>query len=67
MYCIGIWRALNSNNGRVYKRLEADAKVGGQEWQARIVSLVEKISRDLVPMARPSLAASPKMAGARDQ
>ena len=52
MYYVGIWRALKSNNGRLYKSLEADAEVGGQEWQARIDSLVEKIGRDLVPMAR---------------
>ena len=45
-------RALKSNNGRLYKSLEADAEVGGQEWRARIDSLVEKIGRDLVPMAR---------------
>jgi hypothetical protein len=53
MYYIGIWRALKSDNGRLYKRLEADAEIGGQEWQARIDSLVEKIGRDLVPMAPP--------------
>ena len=52
MYYVGIWRALKSNNGRLYKSLEADAEVGGQEWQARIDSLVEKIGRDIVPMAR---------------
>jgi len=66
MYYIGIWRALKSNNGRLYKSLEADAEVGGQEWQARIDSLVEKIGRDLVPMAR-LIGRKPKMAGARDQ
>jgi hypothetical protein len=52
MYYIGIWRALNSDNGRLYKHLEADAEVGGQEWRARVDSLVETVSRDLVPMAR---------------
>ena len=66
MYYVGIWRALKSNNGRLYKSLEADAEVGGQEWQARIDSLVEKIGRDLVPMAR-LIGRKPKMAGARDQ
>jgi hypothetical protein len=52
MHYIGIWRALKSNNGRLYKSLEADAEVGGQEWRARVDSFVEMVSRDLVPMAR---------------
>jgi hypothetical protein len=52
MNYIGIWRALKSNNGRLYKRLEADAEVGGQEWQAHVDSLVEMVTRDLVPMTR---------------
>ena len=52
MNYIGIWRALNSDNGRLYKRLETDAEVGGQEWRASVDSLVEMVSRDLVPMAR---------------
>jgi hypothetical protein len=52
MNYIRIWRALKSNNRRLYKTLEAHAEVGGQEWQAHVDSWVEKISRDLVPMAR---------------
>ena len=46
MNYIGIWRTLKSNNGRLYKQLEADAEVGGQEWRARVDSFVEMISRD---------------------
>ena len=47
-----IWCGLKSNNRRLYKQLEADAEIGGQEWRARVDSLVEMVSRDLVPMAR---------------
>jgi hypothetical protein len=49
---IGIWCALKSHNRRLYKRLEVDAEIGGQEWRARVDSLVEMVSRDLAPMAR---------------
>jgi len=51
MYYIGIWRALKSNNGRLYKSLEADAEVGGQEWQARIGSLVEKTANHAISLS----------------
>ena len=49
---VGIWRTLKSHNRRLYKRLEADAEIGGQEWRAQVDSLVEMVSRDLAPMAR---------------
>jgi len=65
MYYIGIWRALKSNNGRLYKSLEADAEVGGQEWQARIDSLILWLRR-LAAISCPwpaSLAASPRWRG----
>ena len=52
MNYIGIWRALNSINRRLYRHLEADAETGGQEWRARVDALVETVSRDLAPMAR---------------
>jgi hypothetical protein len=52
MNYIRIWRELKSNNRRLYKYLEADAEVGGQEWRARVDSLIGIVSRDLVPMAR---------------
>ena len=52
MNYIGIWRTLKSHNHRLYKRLEADAEIGGQEWRAHVDSLVEMVSRDLAPMAR---------------
>jgi hypothetical protein len=32
MSYVGIWRALKPHNRRLYKRLEADAEIGGQEW-----------------------------------
>lgn len=51
MNYIRIWRELKSNNRRLYKQREADAEVGDQEWRARVDSLVEMVSRDLVPMA----------------
>jgi hypothetical protein len=52
MNYIGIWRTLKSHNRRLYKRLEADAEIGDQEWRAHVDSLVEMVSRDLAPMAR---------------
>ena len=36
MNYIRIWRELKSNNRRLYKHLEADAEVGGQEWRAAL-------------------------------
>ena len=44
MNYIGIWRALKSQNRRLYKRLEADA--------AHVDCLVKMVSCDLAPMAR---------------
>ena len=52
MNYIGIWRALRSYNRRLYKHLEADAELGGQEWRARVDSLIEMVIRDMAPMAR---------------
>ena len=52
MNYIGIWRALKSHNRRLYKRLETDADVGGEEWRAHVDCLVEMVGRDLAPMAR---------------
>ena len=52
MNYIGIWRVLNSHNRRLYKRLEVDAEMGGNEWRAQVDSLVEMVIRDLAPMAR---------------
>ena len=66
MNYIRIWRELKSNNRRLYKHLEADAEVGGQEWRARVDSLIEMVSPISCPWPA-SLAASPKMAGERDQ
>ena len=51
MNYIGIWRALNSINRRLYRHLEADAEAGGQEWRARVDALVETVSRNLAPIA----------------
>ena len=52
MNYIGIWRALKSHKPRLYKRLESDAKAGGQEWRAHVDCLVKMVSRDVAPMAR---------------
>jgi hypothetical protein len=52
MNYIGIWLALKSVNRRLYKHLEAEAEIGGQEWRARVDALVETVSRDLAPMGR---------------
>jgi hypothetical protein len=52
MNYIGIWLTLKSVNRRLYKHLEAEAEIGGQEWRARVDALVETVSRDLAPMGR---------------
>jgi ABC-type cobalamin transport system ATPase subunit len=52
MNYIGIWLTLKSVNRRLYKHLESEAEIGGQEWRARVDALVETVSRDLAPMGR---------------
>ena len=49
---IGIWRALNSSNRRLYRSLEADAEMGGEVWRTRVDTLVKVVRRDLPSMAR---------------